>query len=409
VSSSPIDTVGGKRARVVSIHDITGKIQAEREARRAQRMESVGTLAGGIAHDLNNLLSPIALGIGLLREHIHDKETLESIATMERNAKRAASVVGQLLTFARGSEGARVPLRVQDVIREVAEIVQSTFPKSIHLTVRCAPNLWPALADATQINQVLLNLCLNARDALSEGGQIEVVATNAEIDEHFSRMHRDLQPGRFVLLEVIDNGCGIEPEIIDRIFEPFFTTKTVHQGSGLGLSNVLGIIRGHAGWVGVASKPGKGSSFKVYLPVAPGEELTASPECPTFPRGRGELILLVDDELAILEITAKALRAFGYKVLIAEDGARAVGLFAMHHQEVRLVLTDMMMPGMDGAALIATLLRMSPSLRIIASSGHNAADNAQSALEAGAASFLPKPYSAESMLRAIADLVGQAA
>jgi len=401
VSSNPIGVFAAKSARVVSVHDVTGKVQAEREARRAQRMESIGTLAGGVAHDLNNLLSPISLGIGLLRESVRDPESLESIATMERSAKRAAAVVRQLLSFARGAEGARVPVRIHGVIAEVAEIAESTFPKNIQLHVRSAPSLWAALADATQVHQALLNLCLNARDALPAGGRIDITASNAEIDEHFSRMHRGLQPGRFVLIEVADTGTGIAPEIIDRIFEPFFTTKGVGQGSGLGLSNVLGIVRGHGGWVGVASRPGKGSTFKVYLPCALEAELPTNGAATALTHGHGELVLLVDDELPILQITAKTLRAFGYKVLIAEDGARALGLVAMHHEEIKVVLTDMMMPGMDGAKLIATLRRMQPGVPVIASSGHNAADNAVGAVEAGAQRFLAKPYTAEAMLGAI--------
>jgi PAS domain S-box-containing protein len=399
--ASDVVEFGGRRARVAMINDVTARLQAEREARRAQRLESVGTLAGGVAHDLNNLLSPIALGIGLLKDSTREAEDLEALQTMESNVKRAAAVVRQLLAFARGSGGERVPLQLEGLIAEVANIARNTFPKNIVLETLMAKDAWGIVADPNQIHQVLLNLCLNARDAMPGGGRLKVRVSRAEIDEHYARLHREMSPGRFAMIEVSDTGTGIPPDIIERIFEPFFTTKGLGQGSGLGLSSALGIIRAHGGFISPSSRVGKGTTFKVYLPAAPCPE----PEPPApelvLPRGNGELILLVDDELPILEITAKALRAFGYTVLTAEDGARAVGLFALRHHEIALVFTDIMMAGMDGVALIRTLKHMSPGVRVLAASGHNASHHAAAAVEAGAADLLAKPYSAESMLAMI--------
>jgi CheY-like chemotaxis protein len=237
---------------------------------------------------------------------------------------------------------------------------------------------------------------------MPDGGTIRITTRNVTLTDD---EQGELPAGRYVRIAVADAGTGMAPETAAKAFEPFFTTKGVGHGSGLGLSNVMGIVRGHEGWVGVASKPGKGTVFRVYLPCAPGAEPPPGVPAPVLARGHGELVLLVDDELPILEITSKALRAFGYKVLAAEDGARALGLFAMHHQEIKVVLTDMMMPGMDGAALIATLRRMHPHVQVIASSGHNAADNAACALAAGAQRFLAKPSSAEAMLGTIAGLL----
>jgi two-component system, cell cycle sensor histidine kinase and response regulator CckA len=399
--ASDVVEFAGRRARVAMINDVTTRLQAEREARRAQRLESVGTLAGGVAHDLNNLLSPIALGIGLLQEAIDDPDNLGALRTMESNVRRASAVVRQLLAFARGSEGAWVPLQVEGIVAEVANIARNTFPKNIVLETHVAKDCWGIVADPNQIHQVLLNLCLNARDAMPGGGRLRILVSRAEIDEHYAHMHREMSPGRFALIEVSDTGTGIEPEIIERIFEPFFTTKALGKGSGLGLSSALGIIRAHGGFISPISRVGKGSTFKIYLPAAPCSEAEPPPPAPLLPRGNGELILLVDDELPILEITSKALRAFGYTVITAEDGARAVGLFAMRHQEIALVFTDIMMAGMDGVALIRTLKRMSPGVRVIAASGHNASHHAAAAVEAGAAAFLAKPYSAESMLGTI--------
>ena len=401
-------TFADRPARMALIHDVTSKVQAEREARRAQRLESVGTLAGGLAHDINNLLSPIKLGLSIVRERTSDADTLEALSTMESNARRASEIVQRLLAFARGTESFRLPVEIREPIREVANIARNTFPKNITITTTVASDLPPTLADATQIHQVLLNLCLNARDAMPNGGRLGIAASRVKITELGSPAQGGLAPGAYVLIEVTDTGEGIAPDLLERIFEPFFTTKPVGHGSGLGLSSALGIIKSHEGYMQVASRPGKGSTFQVYLPALAGAVSHPPREDSTAPRGHGELILLVDDETAILDITSRVLRAFGYKVVTADDATRAIGVFATHMAEVSVVMTDIMMPGMDGYSLITTLRKMLPTVRIIASSGQNAPGQKQRAISVGATGFLPKPYSAEDMLRTIAETLGPA-
>ena len=384
--------------------DITERRSLEQQFLRAQRMESIGTLAGGIAHDLNNLLAPITMGVELLRRNESDPRSRMIIDNIENSARRGAALVKQVLSFARGVEGARVLLQVKHVLREVEAIVENTFPKNITFELHPAPDLWPVTGDPTQLNQVILNLCVNARDAMPNGGRLRIQADNVEVDEQYAVMNRGLAAGRYVVIKVIDDGIGIPPEIIDRIFEPFFTTKQIGQGTGLGLSTVLAIVRSHGGLVNVYSEPGKGSTFKVYLPAqaesvvpengAPGDE--------RFPRGSGELVLVADDEQSIANVTRQSLEAFGYRVVTAEDGAQAISQYAMRQQEIALVLTDMMMPVIDGAALIAALRRINPRVRIIAMSGLYANAHVAQASHAGVRHFLAKPFSTEALLRLVA-------
>jgi PAS domain S-box-containing protein len=393
---------------VCFVVDLTERKKLEQQFLRAQRMESIGTLAGGIAHDLNNLLAPIVMGVGLLRLHATPRD-LPIIESIERSSLRGADLVKQVLSFARGVEGSRIASQLKHIIREVESIAENTFPKNIDITTALAADLWLVLADPTQLNQVLLNLCVNARDAMPGGGRLEMKANNVEIDEQYAVMNHGVTPGRYVLIQVTDNGCGMPKEVIDRIFEPFFTTKEIGKGTGLGLSTVIGIVRSHGGFVNVYSEPGKGSAFKVYLPAQLERDGAESPEpaIEKFPRGNDELILVVDDEASILDITKQTLRAFGYKVLTAEDGAQAIGLYAMHRAEIAVVLTDMMMPVMDGPALIAALRRIDPKARIIAASGLNANGNVARAASAGVKHFLAKPYSADTMLTLLKKVLGE--
>jgi PAS domain S-box-containing protein len=380
--------------------DITERKQLEQQFLRAQRMESLGTLAGGIAHDLNNLLAPITLSIELLRRNEPDRRSGPIIETIERSAKRGADLVKQVMSFARGIEGSRVALQVRHVIAEVESILGSTFPKNVEIETTIAPDLRLVTADPTQLNQVVLNLCVNARDALPNGGRVALGASNVDLDAQAVRRHEGAIPGPYVRIEVTDNGCGIPKAILDRIFEPFFTTKQQGEGTGLGLSTVAGIVRSHGGFVQVDSEVGRGSTFQVYLPAAQTEEARApqSPQDP-FPEGRGEWVMVVDDEPAIVEITQQMLQTFGYEVVTAEDGAQAVAQYAVHRERIALVLTDMMMPVMDGPALIATLRRMNPDVRVIAASGLADPGNAARVASSGVKHFLPKPYATSDLLR----------
>lgn len=383
--------------------DVTARKKIEAQFLRAQRMESIGTLAGGIAHDLNNLLAPIAMGVDLLRFERLSPSANDVIDTIERSAKRGTNLVKQVLSFARGVEGAKVAVHLGHIIREIESIAMNTFPKNIRVRSEVARDLGLIQGDPTQLNQVLLNLAVNARDAMPSGGVLTLVARNFEIDDQFASMNRGATPGRYVLLEATDSGCGMKPEVIERIFEPFFTTKEVGRGTGLGLATSLGIVRSHGGFVNVESEAGKGSTFKVYLPAqADSAGPTAVAAKPTeLPRGRGETILLVDDEASILNITKQTLESFGYRVLTAEDGAQAMGTYALHRDQIALVFTDVMMPVMDGVVLVTALRRINRDVRVIAATGF---DSKAGALRIGALAVnehLSKPYSAETMLLAV--------
>jgi PAS domain S-box-containing protein len=389
--------------------DITERKRLEQQFLRAQRLESVGTLSGGIAHDLNNLLMPIMMGGALLKHYEPDEKSQKVIKNIERSAKRGADLVQQMLSFARGAGGSREAVDLDDVVAEVQSIAETTFPKNVHFETDIAEDLWSILGDATQIHQVLLNLCVNARDAMLCGGRIVLSARNADLDAHYAAMHGSAIAGRHVVLRVADNGAGMTREVIDKIFEPFFTTKDLGKGTGLGLSTTLRIVQGHGGFVDVFSEPGNGTAIEIFLPANADQTEAANLEWKDemLPRGDGETILIVDDETAILDITRQTLESFGYKVITAEDGAEAIALYAMHRSEIAVVLTDMMMPVMDGAALIAALRRINPGVQIIITSGNNANVNAAKAANANVHHFLAKPYTAEVMLSTLSNILGK--
>jgi two-component system cell cycle sensor histidine kinase/response regulator CckA len=393
----------GSIARVQgAFQDITERRHLEQQYLRAQRMESLGTLASGIAHDLNNVLAPILLSIGLLQQDEHDAERLETLATIEASAKRGAAMVGRLLSFARGADGRREDVPVPPLIRDLATIVRDTFPKNIAFEHHLSPELWTLQADATQLHQVLLNLCVNARDAMPAGGRLTVTAKNIVIDEAFAALNIDARSGPYVVIAVEDTGTGISKEIIGKIFDPFFTTKAIGKGTGLGLATSLAIVTGHKGFMRVHSNPGTGTRFQVYLPAQTGLTQRVPLLPPVIqPRGQGQTVLVVDDEAAIRQIAKRTLEAAGYRVLLASDGAEAVALYAQRQADIAVVLTDMMMPLMDGTATIQELVRLNPEVRIIGASG--LASDAQAAGPAAARVmyFLPKPYTAETLRAAI--------
>lgn len=397
------DDEGQPQAILTIDTDITERKKLEQQFLRTQRMESIGTLAGGIAHDLNNLLAPITMGVELLKQFSPDEKSRQLITNIERSAKRGADLVKQVLSFARGVDGARVSIHLKHLVREIESILENTFPKNIRLDTSTPNDLWLVQGDPTQLNQVLLNLSVNARDAMPQGGHLTIQVRNTRIDAQYAAMNPNVRPGPYVQIEVTDTGTGMSPEIIDRIFDPFFTTKEMGKGTGLGLATVQGIVRSHGGFITVYSEVGKGSTFKVYLPAQ--SEAAAPAEAPpaeeALPRGAGELVLIVDDEATILSVTRQTLETFGYEVLAAEDGAQAIGLYALHRERVALVLTDMMMPVMDGPALIAALQRINPTVRVIVTSGLNANGGVARAVAAGVRHFLPKPYTAETLLKLI--------
>jgi PAS domain S-box-containing protein len=386
--------------------DVTEKKKMEAQFLRAQRMESIGTLAGGIAHDLNNVLSPILMSIDMLNLKTKDPDSKKWLQVLRSNAERGSSMVRQVLSFARGVEGERVALQPKHLVKEIVKILRETLPKSIEISFQIPNDLWMISADATQMHQVLMNLCVNARDAMPEGGAIFIKAENSFVDENYARMHIEAKAGRFVVVTVSDTGPGMTPEVQGRIFEPFFTTKEMSKGTGLGLSTALTIVKSHGGFINVYSEPHKGSQFTLYIPALEAPGIDEDRQVQTaLPTGRGELILVVDDESSIREITRGTLETFGYRVLTATDGTEALAIYADKKNDIAVVLTDMVMPFMDGPATIRALLRMNPSVKIIAASGLAAGQNAGEAPLEGVQVFLSKPYTAEKLLTALADLL----
>jgi PAS domain S-box-containing protein len=384
--------------------DITQKKQLEAQFLRAQRMESIGTLAGGIAHDLNNVLTPIMMAVQLLETQLTDDWSKRLLPILKVNTKRGAALIKQVLSFARGVEGDRAILQVSHLLSEIKQIARHTFPKSIEFYTDLPQNLWPVCGDATQLHQVFMNLCVNARDAMPYGGTLSVEGENIFIDETYVRMNIDARVGPYIAITVSDTGNGIDASIINRIFEPFFTTKEVGKGTGIGLSTVMVIVKSHNGFVNVYSEVGTGTQFKVYLPAVEGNE-AQQPEELELPLGKGELVLVVDDEAAIREVTKASLETYGYKVICANDGIEAIALYAQQKLEISLVLVDMMMPFMEGTTTIRTLQKINPKVKVVASSGVPSSEQLAKEAGTGVKAFLLKPYTAKELLKTLNQVV----
>ena len=376
---------------VVSNLDNTELKALQEQQNRSQRMESLGTLAGGIAHDLNNALAPIIMGGELLRVEYPQQSQMLDI--LQASAKRAAEMVRQLLTFAKGAEGIKTPLDARHLVKEMQNIIKSTFPKNIELRVELDQNLPMILGDATQLHQILLNLCVNARDAMPQGGRLTLEMKPVQVDEIYAAYQPDARPGRYLKLSVMDTGTGISPDDLNRIFEPFFTTKGPNIGTGLGLSTVLGIVKGHGGFIRVYSEQGKGSTFAVHLPVEQAGDNTARMFRPAAGfRGEGETILLVDDEGPIRHIGSAVLTKLGFKPLTASDGMEGLLLATEHRTHLSAVITDVEMPHMSGMTMVQALRRLRPDLPIAAMSGRFSEATQAELLKAGVTVQLHKPF-----------------
>jgi PAS domain S-box-containing protein len=398
----------GRPQAVLSINaDVTEQRKLEAQFLRAQRMESIGTLASGVAHDLNNILAPIMMSVPLLRGELSAESRDSIITTVEMSAERGAQIVKQVLAFGRGLEGERRIMSVRSSISELGKIMRETFPKDVRVELDTASELWPVNADATQIHQVLLNLCVNARDAMPNGGRLKMSARNMEVDANYAAMLTDVSAGRYVVVGVADEGTGIPQEILGRIFDPFFTTKGVGKGTGLGLSTVLGIVKSHGGGIQVSSEMGKGTTFQVYLPAAAeSDQIAPTPDAPAnVPLGNNELILVVDDEASIRGAAQTVLKAHGYEVICAADGTEALAMFAKHSPKIAAVITDLMMPFMDGIALVRALRKMQPDIPIVASTGLGEKTQLAELKALGIAELLHKPYGADSLLKMVHDLL----
>ena len=384
--------------------DISERKQLEAQFLRSQRMESIGRLVGGIAHDLGNLLVPIVLGVRVLEKVVKDKpRAIRTLEMIKKSAERGSDMVRQVLAFARGVEGERVVLQPADVIRETSKILHETFPADVEVATEVEDDLWRIVGDATQIQQVLMNLSVNARDAMPGGGKLFIHAQNTHLDAHYTQVNLDAQPGPYVRITVTDTGDGIPPDVIDKVFEPFFTTKELNKGTGLGLSTVYSILRSHGGFVVVYSEMGEGTTFSLYVPAElEREEDLAPAHAPEIVRGEGQCILVVDDEPFIRDSTVDLLEDAGYSVCTASDGKEA--LTQLEANGPLLILTDIMMPVMDGIELIRTVRASGSDLPIIAASGMMG-EKQREVDEAGANAFLAKPYSAVRLTEKMAELL----
>ena len=395
--------LGEPKSILIVNTDITEKKQLEAKFLRTQRLENLGILASGIAHDLNNILTPILTSTQLLPLRLVnvDEKSRELLKMQQKSAKRGAELIQQILSFAQGVEGKHFPLQVKHLLREVEQILNSTFSKSIIIETQIPQTISSIIiADPTQIHQVLMNLCINARDAMPDGGTLRIAAENFFVDEQYAQMNPEAQVGKYIMITVSDTGTGIAPDVLKRIFEPFFTTKEYTKGTGLGLSTVIGILKNHGGFIQVESKVGVGSKFKVYFPTCE-ESITEENSEIALPQGKGELILIVDDEDSIRNSNKFSLESYNYKVMTANDGIEAVSVYAQHQNEISVVLMDIEMPSMDGIRAIEVLCRMKPDIKIIAMSG--LASNRDRIQEIGLCvpAFLLKPYSVKQLLEAV--------
>ncbi len=378
--------------------DITEKKLLEAQFLRVQRMESIGTLASGIAHDLNNILSPILAAVHLLKMDLPDEKRDQILTMLENNTIRGADLVKQVLSFAKGLEGERTIIQVRHIVEEVRLIADETFPKTITVVTNVTRELWLIYGDPTQLHQILMNLCVNARDAMPNGGTLKIYGENVWIDENYAKLNLDSLVGAYICITVKDTGTGIHPDHLNKIFEPFFTTKEISRGTGLGLSTVMGIVKSHGGFIQVASQLGEGTQFKIYLPAAPENHAETIPEI-DFPQGQGELILLVDDELVILEISQTILETNNYRVITAKNGIEALARYTQYGEQINLVLLNMMMPGMDGKTTLKYLRSISPHLKVIGVSGWPSHFEDDMAVKQELVGFLSKPYTSQELLK----------
>ena len=388
--------------------DITEQKHSEEHLLRAQRMESIGTLASGIAHDLNNILSPIMMAVDMMQLNEPNDEAVRWLGMIKENTERGADLVKQVLTFARGMAGERMPVRLKHNIKDLVSVLKETLPKSIDVKFDIDPELWTISADPTQVHQVLMNICINARDAMETGGTLKIAAKNVSIDENYSRMNLDAKPGNFVLLTITDTGTGMPSDVIKRVFDPFFTTKEIGKGTGLGLSTALTIVKSHGGFINIYSEVKKGTRFTIYFPSAEeARESVTADIVKQLPRGNNELILVVDDEENIRQITEATLERFGYRAEVAIDGTEALAVYAQRRDKITVVITDMAMPYMDGEALIRALKKMNPEVKVIAMSGLVSAGQAAELKSLNINAFLSKPYTAETLLTTLAEVLSK--
>ncbi len=372
---------------------------------RVQRLENIGMLAAGIAHDFNNVLAPVLMGVSLFRNRLTSESDQRILNAIENSAARGAGLIKQILGFAQGVTGETQLLQPKHMLRELVDMMRQTFPKNVRIDDVIENGLWPIKANPTQLHQVLLNLCVNARDAMPKGGTITIRASNRQVDEMSAASLPGATAGPYLYMAVEDSGSGIPQDIVERIWDPFFTTKGAGRGTGLGLSTVRGIVENHQGVITLTTQLGRGTTFEVLLPADPQSEAAATPGRPVeIPRGNGELVVIADDDPNVRDITSATLTDHGYRVLAAADGTEALALIAPRILEVKAVITDLDMPNLDGSALIKVVASLNPAIRIMLVSASAAADDPRRVAPPGGA-FVPKPFSAETLLGTMHELL----
>ncbi len=409
-------TIDGEPGIQVWVKDITERKQAEEERERlfgqflqAQKMEAIGTLAGGIAHDFNNLIQAI---LGYTQLLLLDKDPEEvdfvRLKEIEKAAKRASQLTEQLLTFSRKKESSLKPVSLNNLIREAEKFLKNIIPKMISMEFHLQKDLKVINADPDKLYQLIINLAINARDAMPEGGKLLFETKNIILDEEYCRAWVDLSPGEYVLFKIADTGVGIDQEIQRRMFEPFYTTKEIGKGTGLGLAMVYSIVKSHKGHIICHSAPSRGATFEIYLPVFSAKESSwgvSPPKEQELPRGGRETILLVDDEQSILDIGKSILEQFGYTILTAESGEEALRLFNEIRPLPDLVILDLNMPGMGGKKCLTELLRLYPETKIIVASGYLIEKQHEKSLYSQVKGFIRKPYELKEMLKIVREVL----
>jgi two-component system, cell cycle sensor histidine kinase and response regulator CckA len=398
------DADGQPKSQLNIITDITERKKLEAQFFHAQRMESLGMLAAGIAHDLNNALAPMLMAGELLRSRMTDPQDQQLLTMLGQSAERSAGLVRQILSFAGGRSDLRVLIQPKHLLREILDLMRDTFPKSIQLEHEIPNGLWTVRGNLVQIHQILLNLCINARDAMPQGGVLRLLARNQTLTDQTMTTVPEATPGSYVVLEVADNGTGIPPDVLAHIWEPFFTTKAEGKGTGLGLSTVRGIAANHGGFATVETAVGSGTTFRVFLPATTepaAETRSTGSNDPLHAQGNGELILVVDDEASIRESVSAVLRQHGYRTLVIPDAIHALSQYVTRLREASLVISDLDMPGLNGIAFSQALFHLNPSVRILLTSGGADESTLHQITIMARVGFLAKPFTPETLLKKI--------
>ena len=408
VNTAPIFKAGAVVGTVNFGRDITERKQLEEQLRQSQKMEAIGRLAGGVAHDFNNILTGIQGYVDLILMELQEDDPLyRDLKEIQRNAARAANLTRQLLLFSRRQPIEMTPLNLNSTIEDMMKMLNRLIGEDISITTKLTEDLWTVNADPGTIEQVLMNLVVNARDAMPEGGKITIKTENVHIDKKYCRIHRYARPGKFVCLSVQDTGIGMEEVVINQVFEPFFSTKKPGKGTGLGLSVVYGIVKKHDGWIDVKSSPGKGAIFKIYLPAIstkPDEKQEASVSLLAV-RGSGERILLVEDDEVVRRFTAKGLSENGYRVFVAANVQEALDIFHKHEGDFDLIFSDVVLSDERGPKLVEQLLKLNPEINILLASGYSDEKSDWSVIKKRKYPYLQKPYSLFELLKCVSDVL----